>query len=135
MEMKRGRLDRGVLTHTYRGVASDAEYEVVLREMSQALREARLSGQKIALLAIADASASMSSKQRGRTAEWIKENAALMRLGAVCQAVVVPGAMQRGVLTAILWMIEYPVPIRAFSSLDEAETWTRDRKSTRLNSS
>lgn len=117
--------DPGILTITYRGEFSDAEYEQALDRMASELEQAKASRRRIAFVSIGAADSSMSPKQRRRSSEWLEQNAALLRAACVGQAVVVPGTMQRGVLTAILWMGEYPVPMRACASEAEADTFVR----------
>src|SRR5690606_31717213 len=96
-----------------------------LIEATAAIEKARREHRKIALLSIGDRNTSMHSKQRSRAAEWSKKTAALVRAGAAGHAVVVENAIQRGALTAILWLADYPVPIRAFTDEVEAEGWVR----------
>jgi hypothetical protein len=110
---------------TYSGTSSDVEYDEALAGMKRALDEARREQRKVAFITVGKNDSMMSSKQRGRTVSWIEEHGDALRESCVCTGVVVPGALQRGVLTAILWMITYPVPIRAIPSIDEAHQWAR----------
>lgn len=117
--------DRDVFGLVYRGTFSDAEYETALTAMVRALETARKERRRIAIVSVGTDDSNMSSTQRKRSSEWSKNEASLLRAACVCQAVVVPGTIQRGVLTAILWMGEYPVPIKPFGTEDEAYRWAR----------
>ncbi len=114
-----------ILYITYRGEFSDVEYENALSRMVLELEKARQERRRVAFISIGTTDSSMSPKQRQRTGEWLKQQASLLRAACVGQSVVVPGTVQRGVLTAILWMGDYPVPMRACASEEEATTWVR----------
>lgn len=114
-----------VANYLYSGSFTDAELDAALEDMKRRLVAARAQGKKLAFVSVSAPDSAMTSRQRSRAAEWIKIENQLMLDACACQAVVVPSAVQRGVLTAILWMTTYPVPIKAFSSEDEAEAWAR----------
>lgn len=114
-----------IANYLYKGTFSDAELDVALDDMKRRLVEARDQRKKLAFVSVSAPDSEMTSRQRSRAADWIKVENQLMLDACACQAVVVPGAVQRGVLTAILWMTTYPVPIKAFGSEDEAESWAR----------
>lgn len=110
---------------TYRGEFSDAEYENALARMVRELEMAKAERRRMAFVSVGTTDSSMSPKQRQRTGEWLKQQTPLLRAACVGQTVVVPGTIQRGVLTAILWMGDYPVPMRACASEEEAIAWVR----------
>lgn len=114
-----------VLVLVYSGQFSDADYEVALARMNDELESAKAEGRKIAMISVGTSDSGMTSRQRVRSAEWVRDHTPLLRSACVGQGVVVGGAIQRGVLTAILWMIEYPIPIKAHSSEDDAQRWVR----------
>jgi hypothetical protein len=125
MPIAAGRSDRDVFVRRYSGAFTDEELEATLVDMTRVMEAARREHRKIVLLSIGESGASMHSKQRSRVADWTTNAAPLMRAAVAAHAVVVPNAVQRGVLTAILWLTEYPIPIRAFTSEGEAEQWIR----------
>jgi len=125
MSIEAGPSGREIFSLTYRGTFSDSEYEAALASMTRELERARAQRRKIALVSVGTPDSSMTSKQRRRSSDWLKEQTELLRSACVGQAVVVPGTVQRGVLTAILWMGDHPVPMRACSTEDEANQWAR----------
>lgn len=113
----------GVATYSFGRSFTDAELEATLDAMKAQLETARGLGQKVVFLSISYEESRMTAKQRKRVAEWIREEDELMRASCAAMSVVVPGAMQRGAFSAVLWLVRYPVPIRAFSTEVEAEAW------------
>ena len=89
------------------------------------LLSAKAAQRKMAMVSVGASDSSMTARQRLRSAEWIREHTPELRAACAGQAVVVGGAIQRGVLSAILWLIEYPIPIKAHSSEEDALRWTR----------
>lgn len=116
-----------LLCITYRGTFADDEYERALSGMVESLERMRAEGRGLAMVSVSTPDSSMTSRQRRRTTEWLREHAELLRSACVAQAIVLPGAVQRAVLTAILWVADYPAPLRVFSSDDEAFAWARSR--------
>lgn len=114
-----------LLVITYRGVFSDDDYEAALARMARELTKARSERRMMAFVSVGTSDSNMTPKQRQRSTAWLKEQDALLRAACIGQAVVVPGTIQRGVLTAILWMGAYPVPIRACATEEEADRWIR----------
>jgi hypothetical protein len=60
-------------------------------------------------------------------AEWMKGYDALIRERTVGCAFVLPSALQRGILTAILWIQPMACPHTIVGTLDEALEWTRGK--------
>ena len=120
----------GILTMTYRGEFTSSEFDEALGCAVRELERARAGSRKLGLISIAAADTSMNSKMRSRSANWLKENAELMRAACVGHAVVVSNPIQRGVLTAILWLGDYAIPIRPSATDGDARTWLRRRLQT-----
>lgn len=116
-----------VLGVTYRGHFTDPEYETALARMVDELERARAERRGLAMVSVATADSAMNTRQRRRTADWLREHTELLRSACVAQAIVLPGAVQRAVLTAILWLVDYPAPLRVFSTEDEARAWAHAR--------
>jgi len=66
-----------------------------------------------------------------RQAAWIKEHHAQLRDQSLGVALVIPSAMLRGVLKAILWLQPMPQPHSVTSTTEEALAWIRARLRTR----
>jgi hypothetical protein len=110
---------------TYRGEFSDDELEGAFERMTSELQKARTEGRRVAMISIGTADSGMTPKQRRRSADWLKERTELLRIACIGQAIVLPGTLQRGVLTAILWMAPYPVPLRVCATEAEAVSYVR----------
>jgi len=65
--------------------------------------------------------------RRRRFAAWLTKHEARVRDRVVGSAQVVDNELQRAALTATLWLIGTPVPMRAFSDIDEARAWARSQ--------
>jgi hypothetical protein len=65
------------------------------------------------------------ASQRRLQAEWMKLNEAAIRRGTAGLAFVIPSALVRGVLTAILWLQPLACPHVVTSSFDEGMRWAR----------
>jgi hypothetical protein len=123
MPIERDLRDDGVLTTIYRGEFTLAEYEAALAWSVEELEKARSEGRMLGMLSIGAPDTRMDSQQRSYASSWLKENAELLRAACVGQAVVVANPIQRGVLTAILWLGDYTIPIRAYRTEREAQRW------------
>jgi hypothetical protein len=82
-----------------------------------------LRGNKFAVLLDVRSAPPLSAKRRQLLSE--RGNASYERYpGAmVGMAVVMSSAIQRGIFTAIHWMMRQPRQVRAFASIGEAEAW------------
>ena len=56
-------------------------------------------------------------------AEFLEENEALLAETVAGQVIVLSNALQRGVLTAILWVRPFPMPHYLASSREEGMAW------------
>lgn len=120
---------QNVVLSTFSGAFTDAEFDEWLAESTRLLEEARRQRTKYVFITRSEASSAMTSRQRTRSAEWTRANTALLGVACAGQALVLAGALQRGVLTAILWMVEYPAPLKVFATEDEAREWARSQLS------
>ncbi|HTV20922.1 MAG TPA: STAS/SEC14 domain-containing protein [Polyangiaceae bacterium] len=91
------------------------------------LDELPLRGGKFAVLLDVRASPPLSATRRQLLGE--RGNASYARYpGAMTgMAIVMSSAIQRGIFTAIHWMMRQPQQVKAFASIGEAETWLRAR--------
>jgi hypothetical protein len=107
----------------YDGDITDREVEVAQAQWLTVMRECDVAGKRVTLLADGTRSSGMSARQRRISAEFSDRNEALLRRVCAAQAVVLVSALQRGVLTAIMWLKPPPVDLRAFKTREEAEAF------------
>lgn len=65
----------------------------------------------------------MDAARRRRFVEWAKLHAPTARKLVVGYAVVIDSKLMAGVVTAVLWLMRPPAPMRVFSNLADAEAW------------
>ncbi|HEX2570721.1 MAG TPA: hypothetical protein VH877_14285 [Polyangia bacterium] len=75
---------------------------------------------------------SLSPLQRKQFSEYIKSREMSLKQYIAAHAVVVSSAIERGIVTAVLWVSPPPFPVRVFTSPTDAETWVRGELKTRL---
>ena len=107
----------------YDGDVTDRDVDVAHEQWLAALREGDSQGKRMVLLADGTLSNGMSASQRRTTAEFTEQHVALLRRVCAPQAVVIVSAIQRGIMTAILWVKPPPVELRAFKTREEAEAY------------
>lgn len=61
--------------------------------------------------------------RRRRFADWVSGNRALIEERISVYAVVASSALQQGMITAVLWVVESPIPWRAFTDVEAARRW------------
>ncbi len=110
------------------GVPTDPQFDAYLEKLT------RITMRLEARALIYDASGSHSSppSHRKKMADWMRRYEAQIRTGTVGTAFVLPSAITRGVLTAILWVQPMACPHHVVATLGEAKTWCLDRLNERL---
>ena len=68
-----------------------------------------------------------NAMRRQKLARWATEHRAEVAAHVVAIGVVARGPMERGVLTAIMWVMRPQVPIGAFLTQLEALAWVREQ--------
>jgi hypothetical protein len=68
----------------------------------------------------------VTAKQRAYFARRMQESATALERACVGIAVVVKSPLVRGALTAVLWLLSTPCPVKAWSDLDDALDWLTD---------
>lgn len=58
-------------------------------------------------------------------ADWINQHANMLKLICHGLGVIVPSAITRSAMTAVLWLAPLPVPMKAFKDMDEALAWAK----------
>ena len=64
---------------------------------------------------------------RKRFANWIDANGELLSRNLIAYALLLDSKLQRGIITAVLWLTRPRSPTRAFTDRDAAEAWLLDR--------
>jgi hypothetical protein len=106
---------------SFEGVPNDAEFEAYLKRLG-AITERP---DDKALLFDATRTGNTPPSQRKRMAEWMKQYDALIRERTAGCAFVLPSAIQRGILTAILWLQPMACPHAIVGTREEALAWVR----------
>lgn len=65
--------------------------------------------------------------RRKRLARWIDNHRSKLRSHHAAHAVIVESTFERGVVTAMLWLVPMFEHTRVFTDVKEAETWLRTR--------
>ncbi len=106
---------------SFEGLPTDAEFESFLKRLGAITERAN----DKALVFDASRTGATPPSQRKRMAQWMKEYDALIRERTAGCAFVLPSALQRGILTAILWVQPMACPHAIFGTPEEALHWTR----------
>jgi len=65
----------------------------------------------------------MDAARRRRFVEWAQLHSPTARKLIIGYAVVIDSKLMAGVVTAVLWLMRPPAPMRVFSNLADAEAW------------
>jgi len=106
-----------------KGKVTDGEFEQYLRALDKVYSR----HQRFALVWDGTKADGGTAAQRRRQAEWMRQQAMLIRTFNVGTAFVIPSALTRGALTAILWLQPMPSPHFICESPPEAIRWARKR--------
>lgn len=114
-----------VLTITFTKPMLDPDYIAHHAFMKKHLQQAEAEGSKIAMVVDGATVDTPSPAARKFMAEFLDENRLLIATRCAAAGVVLSNGIQRGVLTAVLWLAPSPCPIKAFGTVDEADAWVR----------
>jgi hypothetical protein len=109
---------------------SDAEFSGWLERLGQLFQR----GERFALLVDVREAPLPTATERQDVATLLRTWHARHPYRMAAQAIVLKSALQRGILTAILWLAGPIYPTRAFSTMAEAEAWLRAMLRTRIGS-
>ncbi len=115
---------------SFEGVPTDAEFETYLKRLG-AITEKQ---HDKALVFDATHSGTTPPSHRKRMAEWMKQYDSLIRQRTAGCAFVLPSAIQRGMLTAILWLQPMACPHAIVGTRDEALAWVKKELGKRADS-
>lgn len=113
---------------TFVGVPTDAQFDAYLAHLARITVKL----EPRALIFDASASGPTPAAHRKRMADWMKQYEPHIRANTVGAAFVLPSAIMRGVLTAILWVQPMACPHNVVASLGEAKLWAKDMVDKRL---
>lgn len=68
-----------------------------------------------------------SAERRRRFNDWVERNGAAIRRYAVANAVIASSTVERGFVTAALWFLTPPIPMRVFATPRDAEAWLQQQ--------
>jgi hypothetical protein len=128
--MKTMTVDEGqwpIIIVRYAETVDESEFDALLACIDEKLERAAREGRKIGLIYDNRSNYRASPRVRSKQAAWMKKRAALMRGQLVGVAFVFTSALVRGVLTAVLWLTDMPMPHLVASTMAEAEDWVRKR--------
>ena len=73
----------------------------------------------------------INAAQRKAFADYIDRQRTALAANIVAHGVVVKRSLERGIVTAVLWLSPTPFPVRVFTSPREAEDWVRSKLASR----
>ena len=104
----------------FEGELDDREFEAYLEEYERYFAR----GEQYAATFITEPHSPMTKARHAKLqTEWISKHEAQLSALCVGAAFVLPSAVMRGALRAMLWMQPLPVPYRVFGSGSEAVDW------------
>jgi hypothetical protein len=109
-----------VYVATFEGITTDAQFDDYPSQLSKL---AHLPHVK-AFVFDARNNGTTPPSQRKRMADWMKQHENQIRERTAGCAFVLPSALQRGVLTAILWLQPMACPHTIVGTLEEALAWS-----------
>lgn len=107
----------------YAGDISDADVETAQTRGMDFLRDVRNRGERAVMMIDGSTSNGVSAKQRRKMAEFNDANTSLLAAACEAQALVLSSTVQRGVLTAVLWIWKPPMTLKPFATRAEASAW------------
>lgn len=110
---------------TFSGAVTDAEFDRYLDELSVLTER----GGQRALVYDARLASPARASQRRKQAEWMKRFDGAIRRSTAGIAFVIPSALVRGSLTAILWLQPLACQHLVTANLEHALGWARERLS------
>ncbi|MET0385475.1 MAG: hypothetical protein ABW321_05935 [Polyangiales bacterium] len=106
---------------------SDAELERVLTRLQEEMEADHKLQRRLVSIIDLRGSFPLTAKQRSKLAAWLKQKEQLSHEVSLGMAFVITSAVIRGVLTAVFWVQNPPVPCTVEGDLDAAVRWAIDR--------
>ena len=115
---------RPLITVTFVGLATEAEFDEYLDEMTRMILERK---EKTVTILDARASGRAPATPRKKQADWLKQHERELRRYSLGTAFVIDSPLVRGVLTAIFWVQPMATAYAIVGTLEEAERWAMAR--------
>jgi hypothetical protein len=113
-----------IVTVTFDGLATDAEFDAYLDTMSRTVLDRR---EMTVTILDARASGRAPASQRKKQADWLKQHEHRLRQYSLGTAFVIDSPLVRGVLTAILWVQPMATAYTIVGTLEAAERWAAEQ--------
>lgn len=101
----------------------DVDQESFYREVDALLAR----GERFASLHDLRYAERLDAGRRKRFADWLKSRHDELRRTVIAHAPLVGSALQRGAITALMWIVEPPCETKVFTDRPDAEAWLRQR--------
>lgn len=105
----------------YPEVASDEFIDTLSGEMVELVKQSR----RFVMIVDALKAAPITARQRSKIVDTVDDHQVLFAKFCAGQAVLVHSALARGVITAMNWIKQPPMPMKTFDNRAEAEKWLR----------
>lgn len=112
-----------IVLHESSGVMTDEEIDAYVTHAT-ALLERR---ERHAVIIDARTITDVSPYARAAKKAWLEDNRELLERYCVGTAIVLDSAIARFIFATILLVQPFPIPYRAFASVDEARVWARSQ--------
>jgi hypothetical protein len=108
----------------YRGkTVTDLEQKTVLEDVARLIKR----NNKVVSILSDTGDTELTGIQRKMSAEWFKDGGIIPLIKSF--AVVIHSAIQRGLVTAIIWLApKLPIPVKIFNDVASATKWIKERK-------
>lgn len=116
-----------LVTVTFEGASTDGDWDRLLSSLERTTHQAFSSGRRVVFVFDTRRGHVISASQRRRMGTWMLENDASSRATVAAFAFVIPSAIIRGTLTAILWIAPMPAPHRIFAEVGDAMVYAREQ--------
>lgn len=116
-----------LMTVTFTGATSDAQFEVYLTALTRTTHRALREKRRVAFVMDSRKVSTTPPSQRRLMGDWMKKNDEATRATCAGFAFVMESAIQRGLLTAVLWIHPLPAPHLICASLGDAAAWCREQ--------
>lgn len=119
------RLDFVPLAYVYLEAGQYSEQDLVqdLQHLQEQLEAERSQGSKVIFVIDLHDAAPLTANQRKTLNAWRRQTHELSVSVFMSIVFVAPSQIIRGVLTAVLWLREFPVPHKVVGTLDDAAQW------------
>jgi hypothetical protein len=115
---------------SFDGTSTDAEIDALIGLFDRCTARSLRTRRRVAFVFDARKAHVVTAAQRRRVGEWMMQNDASSRATCAGFAFVIPSAIVRGALTAILWIAPMPAPHRVVADIGEGLAFAREQLGT-----